>query len=152
MSSPDNEMDKPMTRILLVDDDDSFRKMVHVTLERAGYHVVDANDGNKALNLFRAQPPDLVITDLIMPDKEGLETIMELRAAQPDMKIIAMSGGGRNRPGDYLKVARQMGAAQVLAKPFSSQELLDCVRTVIGADPVNVCLAPGGGESSGLAA
>jgi len=93
-----------------------------------------------------------VITDLIMPDKEGLETIMELRAAQPDMKIIAMSGGGRNRPGDYLKVARQMGAAQVLAKPFSSQELLDCVRTVIGADPVNVCLAPGGGESSGLAA
>jgi len=120
-----------MHRILLVDDDESFRKMLHVTLKRAGYDVVDARDGNEALKSFRAQPPDLVLTDLIMPDKEGLETIMELRAAQPDLKIIAMSGGGRNCPGDYLKVARQMGAAQVLAKPFSNQELLDAVRQVL---------------------
>ena len=124
-----------MHRILLVDDDESFRKMLHTTLERAGYDVVDARDGNQALQSFRAQPPDLVLTDLIMPDKEGLETIMELRAVQPDLKIIAMSGGGRNCPGDYLKVAAQMGAARVMAKPFSSRELLEAVELVLGANP-----------------
>jgi DNA-binding response OmpR family regulator len=136
-----------MTRILLVDDDESFRRMLHLTLVRAGYDVVDAGDGNKALKLFRAQPPDLVLTDLIMPDREGLETIMELRSIQPDVKIIAMSGGGRSRPGDYLKVARQMGAARVLAKPFSNQELLDAVRAVIAPAEERLALA---GESSAV--
>ena len=124
-----------MLRILLVDDDESFRKMVHLTLERAGHDIVDARDGNEAMKLFRATPFDLVVTDLVMPDKEGLETILELRAERPGIRIIAMSGGGRNSPGNYLKVAGQMGAAEVLAKPFSNQELFDAVESVTRTNP-----------------
>ena len=130
-----------MHRILLVDDDESFRKMLHVTLERDGYDVVDARDGNEALRQFRLQPPDLVVTDLIMPDKEGLETIIELRASQPGIKIIAMSGGSRHSPGDYLKVARQLGAARILAKPFFVGELLDAIKLVLSPDPAKEALS-----------
>jgi CheY-like chemotaxis protein len=115
------------TTILLVDDDESFRPMLHATLERCGYDVVAATNGNEALALYRQREVDLVITDLIMPDKEGLETIAELRREAPGVRIIAMSGGGRNTPNAYLHVAKQFGAAQVLPKPFSTQELLDAI-------------------------
>jgi DNA-binding response OmpR family regulator len=116
-----------MIRILLIDDDESFRKMLRMTLQRANYEVVEACNGKEALTLFDSQPTDLVITDLIMPDKEGLETIGELRQSRPDLKIIAMSGGGRINAMDYLKIAQRIGANRTLAKPFSHAELLRAI-------------------------
>ena len=93
-----------MYRILLVDDDESFRKTVHKVLERAGYEVDDATDGKYVLEAYRRKPCDLILTDLIMPQKEGLETIMEVRRFNPRLKIIAMSGGGRSGPKGYLEL------------------------------------------------
>jgi DNA-binding response OmpR family regulator len=116
-----------MKRILLVDDNEPFRRGLGLTLERAGYEVQSAPDGAVALKLFREFPADLVITDLIMPEKEGLETIMDLRRLQPELKIIAMSGGGRIDPNDYLPIAKKLGAALTLSKPFSTGEILEAV-------------------------
>lgn len=122
-----------MATILLVDDDQQFRSMLSKVLTRAGYDVQEACNGNEATELYRNHQADLVITDLIMPDKEGLETIRELRHSNPDVRIIAMSGGGRNGFVNYLKVARAFGARLILDKPFSHQEILDAVRDVLAA-------------------
>jgi DNA-binding response OmpR family regulator len=119
---------------LLVDDDESFRPMIADALERFGFDVVSAVNGREALARFHQRRPDLVLTDLIMPDKEGLETIRELQHLAPDMPVIAMSGGGRTNPHGYLQMASQLGASQVLAKPFSFQELLDAIKATLGAD------------------
>jgi CheY-like chemotaxis protein len=127
-----------MPRILLVDDDESFRPMLHETLERFGYEVVVAVNGNEALDRYRERPADLVLTDVIMPEKEGLETIREIRREWPDAKIIAMSGGGRTTPENYLKMAQNMGAAKVLTKPFSNRDLLDAIEGVLGRRAVSV--------------
>lgn len=121
-----------MPRILVVEDDGPFRQMVRKILERAGYDVEEAKDGNAALVRFREQASDLVITDLVMPDKEGIETIMELRSVDPEVKIIAMSGGGRLKPEVTLAMARGLGARLTLAKPFSPQDLLGAVAEVLG--------------------
>lgn len=120
-----------MALILLADDDDQFRDMLEAMLERLGHSVVIARNGNEALKRYREAPTDLVITDLIMPDKEGLETIRELRRGSANVKIIAMSGGGRVTPAMYLKLAAEMGAAAILAKPFSSQQLSDAIKTAL---------------------
>ena len=120
-----------MTRILLVDDNESFRTPLRSVLERAGYEVQVADEGRSALNLYQEQPFDLVITDLIMPGKEGLETIMELRQFQPGPKVIAMSGGGRMDASDYLPMAKRLGATETLAKPFTADEILKLVRRVL---------------------
>ncbi len=116
-----------MKRILLIDDDQAFLRPLELILRRAGYEVQTANNGTVGLRLFRQESADLVITDLIMPEKEGLETIMALRQIQPDLKIIAMSGGGRVQAGDYLVVAEQLGATRILGKPFTREELLEMV-------------------------
>jgi DNA-binding response OmpR family regulator len=120
-----------MKRILLVDDNEGFRRPLAAILQRAGYEVQTAGDGAAALALFRQHRFDLVITDLIMPEKEGLETIMELRRLRPTLKIIAMSGGGRMDPSDYLPMAERLGAALTLTKPFSAQEFLEAVATLL---------------------
>lgn len=112
-----------MPKILLVDDDVPFRTMLRTTLTKLGYEVEEAADGAKAMKCFTAAPPDLVLTDLIMPDREGLETIGEIRRLIPNVKVIAMSGGGRINAKDFLIVARYMGANRTLAKPFSTGEL-----------------------------
>jgi CheY-like chemotaxis protein len=121
-----------MPRILLVDDDDSFRKMLRLSLERLGHEVVEARDGKEAVRLVREGTPDVMVTDLVMPEKEGLETIDEVRRQYPGLKIIAMSGGGRVNASDYLKIARAMGADQVLAKPFSIDEIAASLSSVLG--------------------
>ena len=120
-----------MRQILLVDDDEPFRAMLHKTLEKAGYHVTDAPDGKAALKLFPEHPCDLVITDLVMPEKEGLETIVELRRLHAGVKIIAISGGGRMNPLTNLVMARKLGARRTLAKPFSQKEVLEAVALVL---------------------
>jgi CheY-like chemotaxis protein len=120
-----------MASILLVDDDEQFRSMLCESLKRAGYEVTEARDGSEGLRLYRDHSADLIITDLIMPEKEGLETIEEFRRNHPAVKIIAISGGSRHGPFDYLKMAKALGARQVLAKPFTRQEMLDAVIQVL---------------------
>jgi CheY-like chemotaxis protein len=112
-----------MSRILLVDDDDSFRSMLGMTLRKLGHAVREAHNGDEGLRLAAAEPPDLVFMDMIMPEKEGLETITALRRRQPEVKVIAMSGGSRDGRVDYLKVAKRMGANHTLTKPFSPEAL-----------------------------
>jgi CheY-like chemotaxis protein len=120
-------------RILLVDDNDAIRTVLRRLLARSGFDVVEARNGVEALAAHRAQPADIVVTDLIMPEKEGLETILELRRMQPRLRIIAMSGGGRVRAQDYLKLAAALGASRTLAKPFSEAELLKAIQDLLAA-------------------
>ena len=120
-----------MFRILVIDDDVQVRKMLRLTLAAEGFDVVEAQDGKVAMRLFRQDPSDLVITDLIMPEKEGIETIIELKRDFPDIKIIAISGGGRIDPKDYLYLAEKLGAQVTLEKPFSRKEVLEAVYELI---------------------
>lgn len=120
-----------MPRILLVEDEDSLRHMLGLILRKMGHEVMEAANGKEALELCLVEPPDVVVTDLVMPDKEGLETIREIRQLQPDIKIIAMSGGGRVNATDYLAIARKLGADQTLTKPFSNEALAAAIRSVI---------------------
>jgi CheY-like chemotaxis protein len=122
-----------MSRILLVDDDDSVREVLRKALVAAGHEVEEAANGDLAIVAFRNRAPDLVITDLVMPEKDGLETIMALRQLDPAVKIIAMSGGGRTLgPGQlYLESARALGALRILSKPFGAAALLNAVAELI---------------------
>jgi len=121
-----------MATILLVDDDGQVRQMLKITLEREGYEVVEASDGTEAVDLYDPDQIDLVITDIVMPEKEGIETIMELKAVNPGVKIIAISGGGRINPEDYLTWARRFGVANTFTKPVARKELLACLEDVLG--------------------
>ena len=112
-----------MPHILLVDDDDLFRKMLRLTLVKMGYTVTEARNGKEALRAYEEEPADVVMTDLIMPEKEGLETIQALKKTQPTVRILAMSGAGRSSWPDFLRVAKMMGADRILPKPFSNDEM-----------------------------
>jgi len=121
-----------MARILIIDDDDQFRKMSRKMLEKAGYSdIEEAANGSIGMKLFRQHPFDIVITDLIMPDKEGIEMITELRRDYPGIKIIAMSGGGRVDPQNYLEIAKYLGASRTLAKPFKDSDLIHVVQELL---------------------
>jgi CheY-like chemotaxis protein len=124
-----------MTTILLVDDDDLSRGAVHKMLERSGYTVHSTGIGQEALARYRQEPSDLVITDLIMPETDGLEMIQELRRTNPGVRILAISGGGRVDAEEYLSVARKFGAVEVLSKPFTGQELKRAVEAALGSSP-----------------
>jgi DNA-binding response OmpR family regulator len=121
-----------MARILLVDDEPLVLELFREILVLDQHDVTTAGDGNAAVAALSHGTFDLVITDLVMPDREGLETIMTLRHQYPQLPIIAMSGGGRGNSMDYLDLAAKLGARKTLAKPFSAQVLLDAVREVIG--------------------
>jgi len=116
-----------MAKILLIEDEAPLRGLLKELLQFMGHEVVVAENGEKGLAKQLEVEADLVLTDLIMPGKEGLETIRELKAGWPNLKIIAMSGGGRASGADYLELAHELGAEQVLAKPFSRQELADAL-------------------------
>jgi CheY-like chemotaxis protein len=120
-----------MKRIMVVDDDDLFRAMLNKLLHNAGYSVIVAESGIEALSRQQDDPVDLIITDIIMPDKEGIEIIMELRKKYPATKIIAMSGGGRINPKQYLELAQRLGARKTFAKPFKTTEMLAAVRDLL---------------------
>jgi CheY-like chemotaxis protein len=122
-----------MAVILLVDDDDQFRDTVQALLERLGHVVEIARSGTEALARYRELRPGLVITDVIMPDTEGLETIREIRRIAADARIIAMSGGGRKGTTMYLKHAKAMGAAVTLAKPFASRQLAKAIEAALSS-------------------
>jgi len=120
-----------MARILLVDDEKNVRFTLGKALKNHNHEVFDASDGNEALKILKQCRIDLVITDIIMPNREGLETIQEIRMNWPDVKVIAMSGGGRVRNAEFLKVAKKMGADVVLKKPFSMNAFTDEVRKLL---------------------
>ena len=123
-----------MSRILVIDDEEQVRSMFRMALERAEYEVEVACDGKEGIRLFREYPADLVITDLIMPEQEGVETIVELQRDFPDVKIIAISGGGRMAPDTYLDIAKKLGALRTFTKPVNRDELLGAVRELLGED------------------
>lgn len=122
-----------MSCILLVDDHAEFLAVQKELLEDAGHTVVTASNGFKALAAMDAGVFDLVITDIIMPGKEGIETIIELRRRHPLLKIIAMSGGGRVGAMSYLELAEKLGAIHTLEKPFNEAVLLEAIDTVLKA-------------------
>lgn len=117
--------------ILIIEDDEFVMNMLKQTFERAGYEVGTAANGRIGLQLYQCKPFDVVITDLIMPDMEGIETISELRKNDPNAKVIAISGGGRNSPDDYLHLAKKLGADRTFPKPVDRNELLAAVRDLM---------------------
>jgi YesN/AraC family two-component response regulator len=120
-------------KILIIDDEEGIRHMMRLVLEKTGYEVLDAPDGREGLAIYRGTLPALVITDIFMPEMEGLETIMALRREHPDAKIIAMSGGGTSGY-DYLPAALKLGCSRTLAKPFTQRELLHTVFDLLETD------------------
>ena len=120
-----------MANILLIDDDDQFRNMLRQLLERNGYEVKEASGGKEGIKLYLENPTDLIITDLIMPGKDGIETIQEFKKNFPDIKIIAISGGGRLGPEDYLHLAKMLGAQKTLTKPIELPELLEAIEKLL---------------------
>jgi CheY-like chemotaxis protein len=124
-----------MERILIIDDEPQIRSMLTLMLEREGYEVVEAPDGADGIKIYRQNPADLIITDLIMPNKDGIGMIIDLKKEFPDVKIIAMSGGGLNKPDGYLKGAKKLGAACTLTKPIDREEMLKAVREILKESP-----------------
>lgn len=120
-----------MARILIVDDEESVRVALARWLTGARHELHQAADGNEALQVLAKQEIDVVVTDIFMPHREGLETIREIRARWPDVHIIAMSGGGRIRSAEFVQVAEKLGASVILNKPFTGDELADAVSTVL---------------------
>jgi len=123
-----------MARILLVDDDLQIRDMLKLTLERDGHVVSEAENGVQAVQRYTPGEIDLVITDIVMPEKEGIETIMELRSLDPLVKIIAISGGGRINPDDYLNWARRFGVRYTFTKPVDRQELRQAIEDLLATE------------------
>jgi CheY-like chemotaxis protein len=120
-----------MARILVVDDEEPARFTIRDMLESAGHEVDEATNGNEAISSQSANPFHLIITDIIMPEKGGMKTIIELKRDYPDLKIIAITGGGQTKDLDFvctiLKRAYGFGADKILAKPFSKEQLLERV-------------------------
>ena len=129
---PETEAKRP-TRILVIDDEREIREMLRDMLRTQGYEVMTAADGHAATRLQRQHPADLVITDIFMPEKEGIETILDLHTAWPGLKIIAISGGGGDYNVDYLAAARQLGAIRSISKPFDLDDLLATVRDALAS-------------------
>jgi CheY-like chemotaxis protein len=123
-----------VTSILIIDDNPDILQLYSRVLRQAGYDVVEASDGQKGTMLYRKNPTDLVITDIVMPEKEGIETIRELRRDFPDAKIIAISGGGTAMSSSTcLLLAERLGARRTLMKPVKIAELLQIVAEVVSS-------------------
>jgi CheY-like chemotaxis protein len=122
-----------MKKILVIEDNPIVRSTVGRILEAGGYQVISAGDGIQGVAAFRKEQPDLVVTDIIMPEQEGIETIRQILADRPGTKIIAISGGGRIGNTDFLQIARKVGASEVLPKPFDPDDLLQLVSNCLAA-------------------
>ena len=120
-----------MARILVIDDNIFTRDILRQALERAGHEVVEAPNGRVGIQHQRAMPAAVIITDILMPEQEGLETIRELRRDFPTTSIIAISGGGQIGPDNVLALAERLGAQRALQKPFGLHEMLDAVHTLL---------------------
>jgi len=120
-----------MARILIIEDETTFRSLMKDALEKAGFEVTEASDGDEGIRLFTEQNHDVVITDILMPKKEGLETILELTDNFPDAKIIAVSGGGIGLGDDLMEIAMEFGAKYALRKPIKMKRLVEIVNEVL---------------------
>jgi DNA-binding NtrC family response regulator len=132
-----------MVRILVIDDEEPVRIVFKDILERAGYEVAVAADGEEGITVQSENPSDIIITDIVMPGKEGLKTIMEMRRKFPGVQIIAISGGGQIPAEEYLDLAARFGAACTLMKPISAQELIAAVKNILDSDLRTYPLPPG---------
>lgn len=125
-----------MARILIIDDEELVRLTLRRSLEAEGHDLIEATNGDEGLRVHRQHPFDLVITDIIMPNNEGIETIRELKQEFPQVRIIAISGGGRMDNTDLLRMSQLLGADAVLAKPFGPEELRKKVRQTLKVEAV----------------
>ena len=123
-----------MARLLVIDDDEILRETIVSGLRQAGHIVVPASTGREGTRLFRLEPADAVITEIVVPDQDGLETVTELRKDFPDVPIIAISGRSAHAP-LYLRLAARLGARRTLAKPFTVPDLLSVIDEVLAEDP-----------------
>ncbi len=124
-----------MNKLLLIDDDDEFRRVVGEFLRNAGFKVHLAATGEEGVQIFRAERIDLVLVDIWMPDKDGLDTMLDIRRTLRDAKIIAISGGGRLGSLNPLRWAGQLGASAILVKPFTNGELMKAISKVLSLEP-----------------
>ena len=120
-----------MANILIIDDESEVRYAIRAVLEDIGHTVQEAGTGTEGLERFQEGKYDLVICDIIMPDKEGIETIVEIRQIEPDQRIVAISGGGRIKKEDYLAVAAAVGATHTISKPFDAETLTEMVTRIL---------------------
>lgn len=120
-----------MPGILIVEDDNELREMLKTALVRSDFTVFEAANGKEAINHFKPGITDLIITDLIMPEEDGLKVIMKIREIKPGIKIVAISGGGKAGPAGYLDMAKALGADSVLYKPFSLNDLVHEIRNLL---------------------
>lgn len=120
-----------MARILIIDDDPDILKLLRRVLESRGHTVLEASDGSTALRHFAGDPADLVLTDIFMPQMDGIELIMRVKEAFPEARVVAMSGGGRLPMSNVLGAASMLGAEDVLAKPFTAAEVLAAVERAL---------------------
>jgi CheY-like chemotaxis protein len=123
-----------MARILVVDDEELVRLTLRRMLEKTGHDLAEAANGEAAARALRRRRADLVITDIVMPKKDGIETIREFKQRYPEMRIIAMSGGGYLGEVDFLRMSRHLGADGILPKPFDADRLLAMVRELLGPE------------------
>jgi len=126
-----------MPRVLIIEDEAELREMIKTSLIRRKYSVMEAVNGKDALTHFKPSMTDLVITDLIMPEEDGLKVIMKLREIKPSLKIIAISGGGKAGPGGYLNLAKALGANAILSKPFSINDLISKIEELLAPEQQN---------------
>lgn len=122
-----------MARILVVDDDDLVRMTIRTTLARGGHEVTEARNGLDAIESLQRAAVDLVVSDILMPEVDGIGLLLKLRKQYPLLRVIVISGGGRTQDADFLRMAKTLGADTVLAKPFTSQQLQSAVAGVLGS-------------------
>ncbi len=122
-----------MAHILVIDDDPVLRRIITLALEAAGHTVLRCENGRKAIDFLAHDRADLLITDIIMPEMDGVETVRAARRLQPYLPILAISGGGSFAPADYLGIARAFGATDVLPKPFHPPDLVERVARLLAA-------------------
>ncbi len=120
-----------MPIILIIEDDRDLRDMLRSALQRKDYTVLEADNGKEALINFKPGVTDLVVTDLLMPEEDGLKVIMQMREMKPGIKVIAISGGGKAGPGSYLDMAKTLGADSVFPKPFSVNDLVSRIEDLL---------------------
>jgi len=120
-----------LASILIIEDDNEVREFLESVLTRAGYQTHTAANGREGVQVFRTGNFDLVITDIIMPEKDGIETIMDMKRERSDLRVLAISGGGRAEPDNYLESARLLGADATMKKPFTNQEIIATVKQLL---------------------
>ena len=128
-------MSETPKRVLVIDDDDSIRLFIRRVLERQRYEVLEARNGDEGIRIYRENLPDLVLLDLYMPEKDGLETLRDLRKETPPPRVVTMSGGGPKYDVTILQSARFLGSQSALVKPFSIGELMELVRGMLEGGP-----------------